>query len=121
MVQISSNASSNKLVVSSIAPPLPPRRIHKDSGACLLPNSGSSNNSASGVLPQPPPIPSHNESSLTSNDGEDSKSISGPTLSHPRRLKTENKHSSVHGPLPLPPTEIATSKFISYFIRYLCN
>ena len=111
IVQTSSNPSS-KLNISPIAPPLPPRRLHKDSGGCLLPNTGfcktvSSSSQAGSSLPPPPPIPSHGD--LSSFHKSESDNVTVP--SHPRRPKTDNQlQSTSHGVLPLPPNQIATSK-----------
>ena len=117
MVQNPSNAASCKLGVSSIAPPLPPRRLNKDSGGCLLPSpGGGSSLQASTSLPPPPPIPSHNES-FYSHGGEENKPISSTLHSQLRRTKTDIPNSSLRGPLPLPPTEIATSKNSSFLSR----
>ena len=109
-----SSSTSNKLGLSSIAPPLPPRRSNfKDSGGCLMPNSGSSSSQLSSLLPPPPPVPSHNESSVSHAD-EDNKSNNAP-LAHSRRPKTDFPHPPLHGPLPLPPTEITTGNNFTHF------
>ena len=111
IVQTSSNPTS-KLNISPIAPPLPPRRLHKDSGGCLLPNTGfcktgCSNSQAGSSLPPPPPIPSHGD--LSSFYKGESDNVTA--TSHPRRPKTDNQlQSASHGVLPLPPNQIATSK-----------
>ena len=112
LIQMPTN-SSNKLLLSSVAPPLPPRRLHKDSGGCLLPNLGSNNQVSSVFAPPPPPIPSHSHesSNLAARNGDEGNiSGSAPFISHQRRSKTDNVHSSLHGPLPLPPVEIESSK-----------
>ena len=112
LIQMPTN-SSNKLLLSSVAPPLPPRRLHKDSGGCLLPNLGSNNQVSSVFAPPPPPIPSHSHesSNLAARNGdENNTSGSAPFISHQRRSKTDKVHSSLHGPLPLPPVEIESSK-----------
>ena len=111
IVQTSSNPTS-KLNISPIAPPLPPRRLHKDSGGCLLPNTGfcktgCSSSQTGSSLPPPPPIPSHGD--LSSFHKNESDNVTVP--SHPRRPKTDNQlQSASHGVLPLPPNQIATSK-----------
>ena len=113
--------TSNRHVLSSVAPPLPPRRLHKDSGGCLLANSGS-NAHPSGTLPPPPPIPSHTHesSTLVSRICEESNtSVTVPFISHSRRDKTDNIHSSLHGPLPLPPVDLETGKcFFGLLVLY---